>query len=360
MTTVTRPWQDNIMHGQSLHDAIKMLPTYLQEAVGVINIPDDNGAQLLVEEMKNTIDVHSWSDGTVKDEKGAHAFTLRPWNDDNRTSITDTAMTPSDLVSLTSLRTEYYGALGVVAIVTCLLKIHGVTELINSITHHIDSTTVRDRLNKRLNTMVMSDHILGGTDYDVWAETDALLRNPLIMLRYEHVKGHQADTLEKQHKVRGPLPRMAQYNEVCDTIAGETRMRHRQLLQTQMFSASRIALFTGRTFVTALAHGRMTEHVTGTFMEEYVHWEALERYMKGMSRSKQVKICKYMHNWQNTGRQKQKFAQSAGIDTECTLYTMQQITKIYEQNAMSQIVKRVDGTKQDCQGYAHCDLHANA
>ena len=38
--------------------------------------------------------------------------------------------------------------------------------------------------------------------------------------------------------------------------------------------------------------------------------------MKGMPVSKQVKICKYMHNWQNTGRQKQKFAQSAGLNKE--------------------------------------------
>ena len=78
---------------------------------------------------------------------------------------------------MTSLRTEHFGALGVIVIVMCLLKIHGVTEAINSITHHIDSTTVKDRLNKWMNTMAMSDHSLGGTDYDVWAETDALLKN---------------------------------------------------------------------------------------------------------------------------------------------------------------------------------------
>ena len=97
-----------------------------------------------------------------------------------------------------------------------------------------------------------------------------------------------------------------------------------------MFPASRIGLFTGTTFVTASAHARITAHATGTMMEEYIqenhtlteevfntiNWEAIGQYMKGMSISKQVKICKkYMHNWQNTGRQKEKFAQSAGIDT---------------------------------------------
>ena len=56
---------------------------------------------------------------------------------------------------------------------------------------------------------------------------------------------------------------------------------------------------------------KMTDEVI-----QAINWEAMGRYMKGMPKSKQVKICKYMHNWQNTGRQKQKFATSAGHDTE--------------------------------------------
>lgn len=129
--------------------------------------------------------VHLWSDGSVKDEKGAHAYTLRTQNDHERLCITGTAMTPADIVSLTSLRTKHYGALGVVVITTCLLIIHRVTDETNSITHHIDSTTVKDGLSKRMNTLKMSDHSLGGTDYDVWAETDTLLKNPKMMIRYE-------------------------------------------------------------------------------------------------------------------------------------------------------------------------------
>ena len=90
-------------------------------------------------------------------------------NDNDGTSIMGTAMTPSDPTLLTSLRTEHFGALGVVVVATCLMRIHGVHETIQCITHHIDSTTARDRLNKKMNTITMSDHSLGGTDYDVWA-----------------------------------------------------------------------------------------------------------------------------------------------------------------------------------------------
>ena len=111
--TAITTWQERIKDGQSLKEAIRMLPMYLREAVGDVHYPSDNGAKL-VNEMLTADSVHSWSDGTVKDEKGAHAYTLRTQNDDERFSITGTAMTPADIVSLTSLRTEHYGALGVV------------------------------------------------------------------------------------------------------------------------------------------------------------------------------------------------------------------------------------------------------
>lgn len=96
--TENRTWRDKIQQGQCLKDAIKMLPLYLRAAVGEVNLPEDNGAQL-VDEMMNTVEVHSWSDGTIKDDKGAHTYTLYTSNDDNRTCITGTAMTPSDIVS---------------------------------------------------------------------------------------------------------------------------------------------------------------------------------------------------------------------------------------------------------------------
>ena len=175
----------------------------------------------------------------------------------------------------------------------------------------------------------MNDKTLGGTDYDVWAETDKLLSDPNIIIRYQHVMGHQADTLQEQCGMRGPLQREAHYNEVCDTIAGNTRMSHAQPFHTSMFPASKIEVFTGETYVTANVYDRIRDHLTGSDMAQYIrssndmddrvfdtiNWEAIGRYMKRMPISKQVKHSKYMHNWQNTGRQKQKFAISAGLDT---------------------------------------------
>ena len=66
-------------------------------------------------------------------------------------------------------------------------------------------------------------------------------------------------------------------------------------------------LFTRKTFITALAHKKITNHLTELNLIAYVKtkhnmtdkmmdlidWEAFERYHKSMPNSKRVKISKY-------------------------------------------------------------------
>ena len=131
------------------------------------------------------------------DRKYTHAFTLCLMNDDASTIVVGMEMTPADPVSVTSLRMEHYGALGVAVIITCLIHIHGVTTPLQSMIHHIDSTTVCDRLNKRQNTLLMRDSELSGTDYDVWAETDNLLKTH--SLTYDT---NMSKDIKRMHKKR--------------------------------------------------------------------------------------------------------------------------------------------------------------
>ena len=57
-------------------------------------------------------------------------------------------------------------------------------------------------------------------DYDVWATTMQVTENtPIKVITTERVYGHQADKLEASCGVRGPLPRIAHYNEQCDEWA---------------------------------------------------------------------------------------------------------------------------------------------
>ena len=173
---------------------------------------------------------------------------------------------------------------------------------------------MRDRLNKKIDDTI-TERSLGGTDYDVWSQTTQLLRILPIIITYCHVKGHQADTLYKQCGTTGPLDQAAHYNEFCDKLAEKTREQNGPLLQKHMHPASMAGLFTGKTFVTASAHKKITNHLTESNLIAYVKtkhnmtdkmmdlidWEAFERYHKSMPNSKRVKISKYVHDWQNVG-----------------------------------------------------------
>ena len=109
---------------------------------------------------------------------------------------------------------------------------------------------VKDRLNTPIDDTI-NERSLGGTDYDVWIQTNQLLKLLQIKIRYCQVKGHQADRLKKECGMTGPLERIAHYNEFCDKLAEEMRDSKDTLPQKYMHPASMIALHTGKTYVTA-------------------------------------------------------------------------------------------------------------
>ena len=41
-----------------------------------------------------------------------------------------------------------------------------------------------------------------------------------------------------------------------------------------------------------------------------IDWQSFGRYMKSIPMAKRIKVSKYVHDWQNTGSQKKKFARS--------------------------------------------------
>ena len=65
----------------TLEEAVDTLPPYLREAVGDVIYPNDNGMHL-AQHINEGDTIHAWSDGSVKDNNGAHAYTIRT-SDDN-------------------------------------------------------------------------------------------------------------------------------------------------------------------------------------------------------------------------------------------------------------------------------------
>jgi len=93
--------------------------------------------------VKNTI--RAWSDGTVKNGEAAHAFTLITGSDDPTECIVGSSMTPGDPKSISSLRTEHYGAFGI-ALLAPLAQIlcirHYITATEGHLKFFIDNDTV--------------------------------------------------------------------------------------------------------------------------------------------------------------------------------------------------------------------------
>jgi len=127
----------------------------------------------------------AWSDGTVKQGEGAHAYTLRTSSDDPRECSEGSSMTPGDPSTICSLRTEHYGAFAIALIAHIICIRHTITETTGCLNFYMDNDTVI----KRLKYGVLSE--MGATKYcktefDVWAETVKILD----LLPCEHAQVH--------------------------------------------------------------------------------------------------------------------------------------------------------------------------
>ena len=202
-----------------LQDAIEKLTDHYKEVLGNYTLPQDDGEAIFTQ-LQSPIGVEAWTDGTVKDGKGAHAYTIRTITDSPSQCIEGKSMTPGDPRTISSLRTEHYGALATVLLLQCIWNTHQTSESEGGKVkiHIIDNSTVIDCITKGIPQRITATSRMC-QDYDVWATTMQVTENTPIKVITERVYGHQADKLEASCGVRGPLPRIAHYNEQCDEWA---------------------------------------------------------------------------------------------------------------------------------------------
>ena len=128
-----------------LQDAIEELPDHYKEVLGNYTLPEDDGEAIFTQ-LQSPIGVEAWTDGTVKDGKGAHAYTIRTITDSPSQCIEGKSMTPGDPRTISSLRTEHYGALATVLLLQCIWNTHQTSESEGGkVKIHIDNSTVIDR-----------------------------------------------------------------------------------------------------------------------------------------------------------------------------------------------------------------------
>jgi hypothetical protein len=178
-----------------LQDAIDKLPDHYKEVLGNYKLPEDEGEAIFTQ-LQSPIGAEAWTDGTVKDGKGAHAYTIRTITDLPSQCIEGKSKTPGDPRTISSLRTEHYGALATVLLMQCIWNTHQTNESEEGKAKiHIDNSTVIDRITKGIPQRMTATSRMC-QDYDVWAATMQVTENTPIKVTTEHVYGHQADKLE--------------------------------------------------------------------------------------------------------------------------------------------------------------------
>jgi hypothetical protein len=308
-------WRRKITHGMKLEAAIELLPDYIKEALGSVTFPSNNGQHLSDDMLRGH--TTSYTDGTVKTNIGAHAYTIRTSTDVEATCLYGTAGTPGDSTTMTSLRAEHYGIFATVILVDLITLVHGHRTISQHI-HYTDSQSVIDRLQK---FTYMTDRQYDTTDFDIWMETkQAIQRAQHIQFQIKHVKGHQRESLHIDQNKQGPLTRAATYNDWCDRAAETEREKHNLPVQLSSIPAAVVYLQTPSTLVTASAYSVVYDMKTVPAAEIYVkrklslttatfnlvHWKAIGMYMKALAISQRVKVMKYTYDWQNVGAQKEQ------------------------------------------------------
>ena len=307
-------WRDMIVPGMKIEEALLLLPGYLKEAIGTVRCPIDNGRQLS-RELQQSLTT-SWTDGTVKDKIGAHAYTIRTLDESEDKCISGSGGTPGDPATMTSLRAEHFGVLVVITLLDIVTIIHG-NRIRGRHAHYTDSKSVITRLQEY---EYMTDKQYDSTDYDIWKTTEKAIKMAnLVQMKLHHVKGHQRESMHEDRCEQGPLTREAHYNDWCDKEAEQEREEHLLPAQICYMDVASIYLKTESTLITASSYTAIYERMTRPVAEMYVsrklcltrevnasiNWEAMGYYFNTLAISQKVKVMKYIYDWQNVGTQKQ-------------------------------------------------------
>ena len=307
----------------TLTEIFEYMPAAWRQALGSIDLPDDDGAEL-AEVLRSGNTVRPWSDGSVKDGIGSHAYTLRSFCTGNDKTITGDAATPGYPDTISSLRSEHFGALAIL-IVTLALEWKYSLEATGHLLLHIDNMEVVNRTKYGVDDAMSADkHVK--TDFDVWNETHAITQRLHTNVCTKWVKGHQDKYRNDEQGGVGPMPLEAHFNILVDRRAEQRRIASTITLPTLQMPTDAASVKIGGSFITTKIDEHVRHAMTAKPLRDYikeknnwddqefnmVDWDSFGTFMGRLSASKRSLVVKLLHNWQNTGRQKGLFLRSAG------------------------------------------------
>ena len=313
----------------TLMKIIERMPTVWQQAVGTVAIPDDDGAEI-ADILRRGNTIRAWSDGSVSNGVGAHAYTIRTHCSGNDKHLSGNAVTPGHPDTISSLRSEHYGAMAILLLLLAIEWKYEV-EATGYIVLHIDNMEVVNRTKFGVPACMSADKH-AKTDFDIWNESHKINTMLQTTVCAKWVRGHQDRFLQEKQGGVGPMPLEAHYNILVDRSADKCRMGSVVTLPTLPMTTDAASLVIGGAMITTKIDSHIRDAKTAGPLKEYikeknswtdtdfnlVDWASLGTCMGRFSASKRAKVIKLQHNWQNTGRQKGTFLRSAGEDDKAS------------------------------------------
>ena len=304
----------NLDSSVSLETMAAALSAQYQQLLGGFQLPQDDGETLAKAVQDGSLAYYS--DGSVREGCGLHAYTLRPQNDHETFAITGSGPMCGDPSTVSSLRPEHNGTL-VGSIWLWLLEQKYNIQL-GSARLGIDNMAVLTRLSSGTDTNGRHIHALA-TDYDLWYKHKHILKQMKTKITFFHVKGHQ-DDMDHCDGQQGPMTRDAYWNIQMDRLAESYRLKQPTPLTTVFSTTGAAFIYKNQVITTTvgqkirdLLHSKplwtyiqQKENWTDDVFDS-VDWPAFEWCMNKLSVHKRINVTKYVFNWQNTGRQKQLF-----------------------------------------------------
>ena len=307
----------------SLTDIISYMPPAWKQALGNVVLPEDDGEEI-AETLRAGNTIRAWSDGSVANGIGAHAYTLRTNCTGDDRAITGNATTPGHPDTISSLQAEHFGAMAISLIVLAIEWKYSIGDT-GFLLLHVDNTEVVNRIKYGVNRHMSADNH-AKTDFDIWNETHVIntMINTTVCAKW--VRGHQDKHLQEHQGGVGPMPLEAHYNILMDRKAELQRVNSIVTLPTLPMPSDAASLVIGGAFITTKIDEHIRQAQTTGPLREYikekngwsddifhlVDWASFGTFMGRLSVSKRAKVVKLQHNWQNTGRQKGLFLRSLG------------------------------------------------
>jgi hypothetical protein len=306
----------------SLLNRFSNLPHKFKDIIGEITIPPDEGKALMTSLRDGTAMLAS--DGSFLQDQyiGSHAYKLVPTALPDM-SIYGSAFSPESN-KMSSSPTEHYGAIAILLILVVLMH-HYEEDCISwpTVTLLIDNKEVVNRGNTLLPLFLNVQTYLMH-DFDLWMLMADLQKRLRITVQFEWIKSHQTaidsdemskdDALMLQHKI--------QLNDDVDVLASQQYLKEYISISRGAFSVGKVCYHQNGTHVQDITKAISSYDSDRDILEYYVDkgwsmdtlklvdWICVEKFLKKQTPISRCKIVQMMHNWQNTGSQKEKFLEA--------------------------------------------------